>query len=90
MNIMNIVGVILITIYVAYGMTSLPLGLIYEGRTVASARAAVEDQLANLDAQVATIRNQFEESGTQIPYFEAQQVRFISHQSEYSYVMNKE
>ena len=45
MNVVNIIGMFLIILYMAYGMTSLPLGMIRGKSQVHLDRASVEEQV---------------------------------------------
>jgi hypothetical protein len=45
MNVVNIIGMFLIIMYMAYGMTSLPLGMIRGRNAVLIERASVEEQV---------------------------------------------
>ena len=48
LNVVNIIGLILIIVYMSYGMTSLPLGMIRGRSEVHAERATVEEQVRNL------------------------------------------
>ena len=45
LNVVNLIGLMLIIIYMSYGMTSLPLGMIRGRSQIHAERASVEEQV---------------------------------------------
>lgn len=78
LNVLNLIGMILLTIYAGYGLSSLPCGMIRGQRTVGTDVDNVETQIEELEKQIKEIKDRFAQ-GT-VPRFEQSQIERLEQQ----------
>lgn len=68
LNVLNVVGMAFLILYTGYGLSVLPLGMILGRSALDVRRMGVEQEIAELEAQVEEIRQRHE--GGDVPHFE--------------------
>ncbi len=72
LNVLNMVGMFFFVIYTGYGMSSLPVGMIKGQRSVFTERAAVDAEIASVEAQVKRIEERNADASSTPSYDTAQ------------------
>ena len=58
-NVLNVIGMFLLILYTAYGMSVLPCGMVIGSDTVHTERTAVNREIAEVEAQIQQLKEEF-------------------------------